>query len=222
MDTKVVSRAFAGSLPVDNAQALASKNLKNIPSRYIRPEVEFVLINHGIADELIEKIKIDTQEFFKFPLEEKMAYAQLPNEIEGYGQTLVRSVDQKLDWSDMLFLFPLAVPLRNMRFWPTNPPSFRETFDKYSTELHKVTIYLINRIAKNLGTDPEMLSSIFEDGAQAIRTNYYPPCAEVPVKPIPGALIVNIGDIIEEKERLSMAAFHSPKVGTEIGPLADL
>ncbi|KAG4117177.1 hypothetical protein ERO13_D12G212750v2 [Gossypium hirsutum] len=46
------------------------------------------LINHGIADELIEKMKIDTQEFFKFPLEEKMAYAQLPNEIEGYGQTL--------------------------------------------------------------------------------------------------------------------------------------
>ncbi|MBA0563744.1 hypothetical protein Golob_008710, partial [Gossypium lobatum] len=87
MDTKVVSRAFAGSLPVDSIQALASKNLKNIPSRYIRPEIEFEvvpideshgsslltlkqLINHGIADELIEKIKIDTQEFFKFPLEE--------------------------------------------------------------------------------------------------------------------------------------------------------
>ncbi|KAG4171453.1 hypothetical protein ERO13_A12G210100v2 [Gossypium hirsutum] len=314
MDTKVVSRGFAGSLPVDSVQALASKNLKNIPSRYIRPEVEFEvvsigesqqipvidmskldrddeqkklhqackdwgffqLINHGIADEVIEKMKIDTQEFFKLPLEEKLAYAQLPNEIEGYGQTLVRSADQKLDWNDMLFLFPLPVPLRNMRFWPANPPSFRETFDKYSTELQKVTIYLIKRIAKNLGTDPEMLSSFFEDGVQAIRTNYYPPCAEaskvfgasphsdstgltlllqvneveglqikkdekwVPVKPIPGALIVNIGDIIEimsngeyrsiehrvvvnqEKERLSMAAFHRPKVGTEIGPLADL
>ncbi|PPS17667.1 hypothetical protein GOBAR_AA02890 [Gossypium barbadense] len=296
MDTKVVSRAFAGSLPVDSVQALASKNLKNIPSRYIRPEIEFEvvpidesqqipvidmskldhgdeqkklhqackdwgffqLINHGIADELIAKMKIDTQEFFKLPMEEKMAYAQLPNEIEGYGQTLVRSADQKLDWNDMLCLFPLPVPLRNMRFWPTNPPSFRETFDKYSTELHKVTIYLIKRIAKNLGTDPKMLSSFFEDEAQVIRMNYYPPCAEeskvlgasphsdaagltlllqvneveglqikkdekwVPVKPIPGTLIVNMGDIIEEKERLSMVAFQNPKVGTEIGPLADL
>ncbi|KAB2053931.1 hypothetical protein ES319_A12G220300v1 [Gossypium barbadense] len=280
MDTKVVSRAFAGSLPVDSVQALASKNLKNIPSRYIRPEIEFEvvpidesqqipvidmskldhgdeqkklhqackdwgffqLINHGIADELIAKMKIDTQEFFKLPMEEKMAYAQLPNEIEGYGQTLVRSADQKLDWNDMLCLFPLPVPLRNMRFWPTNPPSF----------------------------------SFFEDEAQVIRMNYYPPCAEeskvlgasphsdaagltlllqvneveglqikkdekwVPVKPIPGTLIVNMGDIIEimsngeyrsiehrvvvnqEKERLSMVAFQNPKVGTEIGPLADL
>ncbi|TYH40506.1 hypothetical protein ES332_D12G251700v1 [Gossypium tomentosum] len=69
-------------------------------------------------------MKIDTQEFFKFPLEDKMAYAQLPNEIECYGQTLVR-----------------------------------KTFDKYSTELHKVTIYLIKRIAKNLGIDPKMLPS---------------------------------------------------------------
>ncbi|TYJ06344.1 hypothetical protein E1A91_A12G227100v1 [Gossypium mustelinum] len=299
MDTKVVSRGFAGSLPVDSVQALASKNLKNIPSRYI-PEVEFEvvsigesqqipvidmskldrddeqkklhqackdwgffqLINHGIADEVIEKMKIDIQEFFKLPLEEKLAYAQLPNEIEGYGQTLVRSADQKLDWNDMLFLFPLPVPLRNMRFWLTNPPSFRETFDKYSTELQKVTIYLIKRIAKNLGTDPEMLSSFFEDGASKVfgasphsdstgltlllQVNEVEGLQIkkdekwVPVKPIPGALIVNIGDIIEimsngeyksiehrvvvnqEKERLSMAAFHRPKVGTEIGPLADL
>ncbi|KHG18773.1 S-norcoclaurine synthase 1 [Gossypium arboreum] len=305
MDTKVVSRGFAGSLPVDSVQALASKNLKNIPSRYIRPEVEFVvsigesqqipvidmskldrddeqkklhqackdwgffqLINHGIADEVIEKMKIDTQEFFKLPLEEKLAYAQLPNEIEGYGQTLVRSADQKLDWNDMLCLFPLPVPLRNMRFWPTNPPSF-------STRRSCIRLRFIS-FAKNLGTDPKMLSSFFEDEAQVIRMNYYPPCAEeskvlgasphsdaagltlllqvneveglqikkdekwVPVKPIPGTLIVNIGDIIEimsngeyrsiehrvvvnqEKERLLMVAFQNPKVGTEIGPLADL
>ncbi|MBA0773297.1 hypothetical protein Gotri_008584 [Gossypium trilobum] len=214
-------------------------------------------------------MKIDTQEFFKFPLEEKMAYAQLPNEIEGYGQTLVRSADQKLDWNDMLCLFPLPVPLRNIRFWLTNPPSFRKTFDKYSTELHKVTIYLIKRIAKNLGIDPKMLPSFFEDGAQVIRMNYYPPCVEaskvlgasphsdatgltlllqvneveglkikkdekwVSVKPIPGALIIDVGDIIErsiehrvvvnhEIERLSMVAFHNLKVGTKIGPLADL
>ncbi|MBA0773298.1 hypothetical protein Gotri_008585, partial [Gossypium trilobum] len=44
METKVVSRALAGSLPVDSVQALASKNLKNIPSRYIRPEIEFEVV----------------------------------------------------------------------------------------------------------------------------------------------------------------------------------
>ncbi|KAK1374926.1 S-norcoclaurine synthase 1 [Heracleum sosnowskyi] len=62
----------------------------------------------------------------------------------------------------------------------------------------------------------------------------------VPIKPISGAIVVNIGDIMEvfsngeyssiehravvnnKKERLSIAAFHSPKTDTYIGPLPEL
>lgn len=191
------------------------------------------LINHGIADEVIEKMKTDTQEFFNLPLEEKMAYSKIPNYLEGYGQAFVLSEDQKLDWGDMLFLLPRPVPLRNMRFWPTIPPSFRETLDKYSMALQKVAIRLMRLIAKNLGTDLETFASFFEDGTQGIRMNYYPPCAQaskviglaphsdstaltlliqvneveglqikkngkwIPVKPISGAFIINIGDVME-------------------------
>lgn len=62
----------------------------------------------------------------------------------------------------------------------------------------------------------------------------------VPVKPLPGAFVVNIGDSFEilsngkyrsiehrvvvnpEKERLSVAAFHSPNLDTVIGPLPEI
>ncbi|MBA0563743.1 hypothetical protein Golob_008709, partial [Gossypium lobatum] len=154
METKVQITDMLYSLPVENVQALASKNLNRIPSRYIRPEVEFdvvsidesqqipvidmskldhddeqkklhqackdwgffQLINHGVADEVIEKMKTDTQEFFNLPLEEKMAYAKIPNYLEGYGQAFVLSEDQKLDWGDMIFLFGLPVSTRDPRF----------------------------------------------------------------------------------------------------------
>ncbi|CAL9782539.1 unnamed protein product [Musa acuminata subsp. burmannicoides] len=61
-----------------------------------------------------------------------------------------------------------------------------------------------------------------------------------PVKPLPGAFIVNVGDIFEilsngryksiehrvvvntERERLSIATFHSPKSNAMIGPLQEL
>lgn len=41
METEVVNarKEFGGSLPVENVQELASNNLKDIPRRYIRPEL---------------------------------------------------------------------------------------------------------------------------------------------------------------------------------------
>ena len=88
-------------------------------------------------------------------------------------------------------------------------------------------------MAKNLGLESGNLASLFQDGIQGVRMNYYPPCAQankvmgltkhsdatgltllvqvnqveglqinkngkwVPIEPLPGALIVNIGDIME-------------------------
>ncbi|KAI3453424.1 hypothetical protein Pfo_010087 [Paulownia fortunei] len=311
-------RELGGSLPVENVQELASHNLKDIPNRYIRPELDnnvsvyeslqipvidmsklcneqsegydqelaklhqaskhwgfFQLINHGAA-EVIEEMKVVTEEFFKLPLQEKMSCAQIPNNIEGYGQAFVVSEDQKLDWGDMLFLMSLPVSLRNMRFWPSTPPNFRPTLDNYSKEMQKIALRLLTWMAINLGIEPHKLTSAYEDCNQGIRMNYYPPCVHadkvigltphsdatgltllvqinevqglqirkdgkwVPVEPISGAIIVNVGDILEimsngeyssiehravvnfEKERLSMAAFHSPNMTTNIGPLPDL
>ncbi|KAJ9178562.1 hypothetical protein P3X46_010438 [Hevea brasiliensis] len=313
------TKDVGGSLPVENVQALASKKLKDIPHRYIRPDLEFdevsmdeslqipvidmsklvrnqsghgdelgelhracenwgffQLINHGVPAEVIENMKMEIKEFFKLPLEEKMSCAQLPNDIQGYGQAFVVSEEQKLDWGDMLFLLSKPASIRNMRFWPTTPTSFRATFDKYSSEVQRVAVCLLRLMGRNLGIDPEKLRSIFEDGTQAIRMNYYPPCVEankvmglnthsdstgltlliqanevqglqikkngkwVPITPIPGAFIVNIGDIIEimsngkyksiehraavnpENERLSIAAFNGPNLKSIIAPLEDL
>ena len=72
-------------------------------------------------------MKVVVEDFFKLPLEQKMIYAQLPNDLEGYGQAFVISEDQKLDWGGLLFLYSLPTSQRNMRFWPNNPKSFRYT-----------------------------------------------------------------------------------------------
>lgn len=75
--------------------------------------------------ELIEKVKQDTAEFFKLPLEEKKAVSKLPNDTQGYGQMVVATEEQKLDWADMLSLHTQPPAARNLKFWATNPPSFR-------------------------------------------------------------------------------------------------
>ncbi|GMN30740.1 hypothetical protein TIFTF001_002944 [Ficus carica] len=236
----------------------------------------FQLINHGVSEEVIEKMKIDTQEFFQLPLEEKKAYAQLPNDFEGYGQAFLFSQEQKLDWGDRFYLVVRPVSQRNMRFWPTHPTSLSENLDRYSMEMQKLTVCLLKFMSRNLGLDLETFPNMFVEGRQGVRLNLYPPCVQankviglsphsdpnglsllvqvndvqglqikkngkwVPVKPVPGAFIVNIGDVIEmmtngeyksiehrvvvnlENQRLSIGAFLSPDIKTMIGPLPDL
>jgi isopenicillin N synthase-like dioxygenase len=75
---------------------------------------------------LIEGLKADTIEFFNKPLEEKMAYQQdSDGTLQGYGQAFVLSEEQKLDWSDLLYVMTRPVARRNMKFWPTSPSTFR-------------------------------------------------------------------------------------------------
>lgn len=82
------------------------------------------LVNHDISDDLIENTKADIEDFSRLPLDVKETFAQEAGNLEGYGQAFVVSEEQKLDWGDMLFLFTQPQIYRNMKFWPTHPPSF--------------------------------------------------------------------------------------------------
>ncbi|URD82334.1 2OG-Fe(II) oxygenase superfamily [Musa troglodytarum] len=236
----------------------------------------FQLINHTVPKEVIEKMKLDVREFFQLPLEEKRQLAQVTGDVQGYGQLFVVSKDQKLDWADVLYLNTQPAPERCLRFWPTQPLTFRAALDNYSAELKNLADRLLEIMAKNLELNPDVVTDKFKVGIQSIRFNYYPPCPQAdkvlgfsqhsdadlitlvlqvnqvqglqikrsgewfPVMPLPGAFIVNVGDIFEilsngryksiehrvvvntERERLSIATFHSPQSHAMIGPLQEL
>ena len=78
-----------------------------------------------MPEEVIRDVRRDIAEFFKLPLEAKKACAQLPDDIQGYGQGFVFSEAQKLDWADMIYLKLRPMESRSMKFWPAQPPSFR-------------------------------------------------------------------------------------------------
>ncbi|KAJ4800238.1 2-oxoglutarate (2OG) and Fe(II)-dependent oxygenase superfamily protein [Rhynchospora pubera] len=108
-----------------------------------------------------------------------MVYKQDNNgTLQGYGQAFVLSEEQKLDWSDMFYITTRPVALRNMKFWPTSPSTFRDNMDRYSLELTKVASCLWHYIATNLGVAPEVFEQLFKDHPQGLRFNYYPPCPE--------------------------------------------
>ncbi|XP_042515631.1 protein SRG1-like [Macadamia integrifolia] len=236
----------------------------------------FQIVNHGVSNSLIEKIKSEVQDFFQLPSEEKKKLWQRPDDQEGFGQLFVVSGEQKLDWSDMFYITTLPTHLRKQYLFEKLPHPLRETLEIYSSELRKLAMTILDQMAKALKMDAEEMRELFNDGVQSMRLNYYPPCPQpdmaigftphsdadaltillqlndteglqvrkegkwVPVKPLPNAFVVNIGDIMEimsncvyrsiehratvdsSKERLSIATFYSTKLDAELGPAPSL
>ncbi|XP_047308693.1 protein SRG1-like [Impatiens glandulifera] len=138
----------------------------------------FHLINHGVSTSLVNKMKSEIEQIFNIPIEEKMKLEQEPGDLEGFGQAFVVSDQQKLDWSDMFYLVTLPLHLRKPRLWQNLPLSFRETLKEYSLELHKLSMKILNLMAKALNIDEDEMSDLFEEGMQSMRMNYYPPCPQ--------------------------------------------
>ncbi|KAH9291584.1 hypothetical protein KI387_043226, partial [Taxus chinensis] len=66
---------------------------------------------------LLERMKGTVREFFQLPLEKKLKYEV--HELEGYGQAVVFSDNQKLDWADAMYLTTLPPESRNMKYAQT-------------------------------------------------------------------------------------------------------
>nr|ACG42152.1 flavonol synthase/flavanone 3-hydroxylase [Zea mays] len=210
----------------------------------------FQLINHGVPDDVMEAMKASTQSFFALPAEAKQQYRQQAGQLEGYGQLFVVSEDQKLDWADVLYLNTQPPEHRNLSFWPAGE-SFRQTLDTYSAAVKHVADRLLGAMYMNLGLlssmdmDPERGAGIQSvNQLQGLQIKRPPDgggaWAWLPVTPLQGAFVVNVGDVLEiftngryrsvehralvnaHTERLSIAAFHSPSIHATIGPLPEL
>ncbi|XP_043700370.1 protein SRG1-like [Telopea speciosissima] len=138
----------------------------------------FQVVNHGVSSSLVEKLKIEIQEFFKLPIEEKKKFWQLPGDVEGFGNQFVISEEQKLDWADMFFMRTLPTYTRVPHLFPNLPLPLRETLDSYALEMKKLAMTLLEEMAKALKMDAIEMRELFEEGMQCMRMNYYPPCPQ--------------------------------------------
>ncbi|CAA6655012.1 unnamed protein product [Spirodela intermedia] len=203
--------------------------------------------------------------FFDLPIEEKRRYAMAANDIHGYGQLFVVSEEQKLDWADVLHLITRPSKLKNLKYWPTVVSSFKEGHQDAARKPFPVDEHGGGRPAKiawgldaihensllptllpadevlGLGSHSDKGSITFllqDDDVTGLQIRHGG--MWIPVKPMPNAFVVNIGDSVEvwsnglyksvqhrvitnrEKARKSIAMFILPHNDAEVGPLEQM
>ncbi|GLJ33689.1 hypothetical protein SUGI_0677050 [Cryptomeria japonica] len=137
----------------------------------------FQVVNHGIPHSLIDRIRGVVNEFFSLPLDEKQRYAKRGGDVQGYGNIFVVDEDQKLDWGDLVSLAVMSKKLKNLALWPTTPSDFRNTVERYTSEVERVAQAVLGLFAENLQLESDYFKDKFgEDPLMTMRTNFYPPC----------------------------------------------
>uniref|UniRef100_A0A0R0JA54 Fe2OG dioxygenase domain-containing protein n=1 Tax=Glycine max TaxID=3847 RepID=A0A0R0JA54_SOYBN len=125
---------------------------------------------------------------------QKCAREREPNNIEGYDNDIIYSENQRLDWTDRVYLKVLPEDQRKFKFWPQNPNDFSYTFLSPPTlnecsflhEEYCPTVYrkykaetevIIKAMTNSLNLEEDcFLNECGERDVMFLRFNYYPPC----------------------------------------------
>ncbi|GGV00473.1 isopenicillin N synthase family dioxygenase [Streptomyces spectabilis] len=165
----------------------------------------FIIVGHGVPQQLIDRMFTVTNSFFKLPEDEKDLVASRPG-VSGYrraGGTLARSLDQKTP-PDLCETFAAHVTgeladderdklggqwasWTHKNIWPENPAGFRDTWQQYMAAMEDLAADLMRLFARalDLDLDEEFFADKFDHHGSSIAVNYYPPQLEAP---LPGQL----------------------------------
>ncbi|KAM7491187.1 hypothetical protein LguiA_034108 [Lonicera macranthoides] len=236
----------------------------------------FYLVNHGVEEDLLERMFDESRKFFSLPLEEKMKFPRKENRgyTPLYAENLNPSTKSKGDSKETFHVGPSEDDVSHLNQWPSKEvlPSWRSTMELVHRKVLTAGRRLASLIALALNLDEDffekvgalsgplgfmrllhypgdlgisdeevvygasahsdygmitLLATNGVPGLQVCREKFRQPQVWEDVHHIKGALVVNIGDMMERwtnclfrstvhrvmptgQERYSMAFFLDP------------
>jgi anthocyanidin synthase len=84
------------------------------------------IANHGLPEDLLEKVRMVGKKFFDLPIEQKEQYAndQASGKIQGYGSKLANNACGQLEWEDYFFHLIYPVDKIDLSIWPKDPKDY--------------------------------------------------------------------------------------------------
>ncbi|XVF70534.1 hypothetical protein PTKIN_Ptkin11bG0169200 [Pterospermum kingtungense] len=187
----------------------------------------FQIVNHGIPEELLDRLKHEQVKVFRLPFETKAEknFLNLSANTYRWGNPLATCL-KNLSWSEALH-----ISLKDISKMDENS-KLRSTIEEYAAKANLLAQTLAEYLAQNLGIKPSYFQVNCSLSSSSLRMNRYPPCPYssmmfgfiphtdtdfltivsqdqvgglqlkrderwVNVKPNPKTLVVNIGDLFQ-------------------------
>ncbi|KAL6190447.1 hypothetical protein ACLB2K_036844 [Fragaria x ananassa] len=135
------------------------------------------IINHGVPEELCNRMMTAYTQFFKLPAEEKAQYFTTDHtkQVKLFNYFLKIQGQEKVTmWSETFSHFWHPTNLL-----PENPPQYREVFIEYAKEIGTLMNRLLELLSQGLGLEKDCLhKKLGENPTLKAQANYYPPCPD--------------------------------------------
>ena len=168
------------NVPIINMNELETPDTARALDEACRDWGFFQVIEHGVTNETFTDL---TQAMHRFFAQDSEAKQRLERTAENpwgyYDRELTKNVR---DWKEVFDVGPEIGEQRPQ--WPEEMGKFRAAVETFYREAERVARAILSILARNLGTEPYVLLSAFEDHTSFLRLNYYPP-VRMPRRPMP-------------------------------------
>ncbi|KAL2503618.1 1-aminocyclopropane-1-carboxylate oxidase 5 [Abeliophyllum distichum] len=137
----------------------------------------FQLVNHGITEELLERVKTVASECYKVEREENFNNSKTVKLLNELVEKKSEDKLENVDWEDVFLLSD-----ENKNDWPTKIPGFKETMKEYRDELKKLAVKMMEVMDENLGLPKGYIKKAFDGAGEnetaffGTKVSHYPPC----------------------------------------------
>ncbi|XP_065882012.1 1-aminocyclopropane-1-carboxylate oxidase [Euphorbia lathyris] len=134
----------------------------------------FQLVNHGISEELLERVKKVSSECYEQEREANFNNSDMMKTLRDLAEKKNGDKLENVDWEDVFLL-------HDNNDWPTNTPGFKETMAEYRAEVKKLAERVMEVMDENLGIPKGYTKKAFNGGGGdnaffGTKVSHYPPC----------------------------------------------
>jgi isopenicillin N synthase-like dioxygenase len=152
----------------------------------------FYITNHGVPQDLVDRVFAETARFHALPTEERMklliddqqtGYAPMKSSQIEDGDVAVEKAAHKPDLSEAIWIRRdrpdddpemLAGRLFRRNKWPENLPGFRETIGEYQRAMEALGRRMLPLYARALDLPDDYFDALFDKADIPVRLGHYP------------------------------------------------